>query len=37
MDVVPEWQKVMEEATAARKHVIPHGTENLKSAKSSRP
>jgi hypothetical protein len=37
MDVVPEWQKVMEEAMAARKHVIPLGTENLKSAKSSRP
>jgi hypothetical protein len=36
MDVVPEWQKIMEEAKAARKHMhsIPRGIEHMKSASS---
>jgi hypothetical protein len=36
MDVVPEWQKIMEEAKASRKHVpsVPRGTESMKSAAS---
>jgi hypothetical protein len=33
MDIVPEWQKLMEEAKASRKHAhsVPRGTENIKS------
>lgn len=35
MDVVPEWQKLMEESKALRKHAqsVPRGTENNKNPK----
>jgi hypothetical protein len=36
MNVVPEWQKTIEGAEAARKHVhsVPRGTENRSSVSS---